>query len=82
MPSSVKALADPMSMNGIGGSLHATHSGQVHYEFLADDGTVAVIDAEGLYVCILPVCLVSPQDYFTQKEKQGITKHDMYLNDK
>ena len=79
-PNTVKALDTPMPMDGIGGSLQATHSGQVHYELLADDGSIAVLEAEGFYVPDLPVNLFSPQSYFEQKEKQGISNHEMYLN--
>ena len=79
-PDNVTALDVPMPMDGIAGSLKGTHKGTLWYKTISDDGSVVVLECEGYYVLELPFVLFSPQDYFIQREKQGIFNEQMRLN--
>ena len=72
IPSTVQVLQQPKPMDGIGGTLNATHKGQFLYEFLADDGTIQKLQGECVYVPGLPCRLFSPQDYFKEKHIAGL----------
>ena len=62
IPSTVQVLQQPKTMDGIGGTINATHKGQFLYEFLADDGTIQKLQGECVYVPGLPCRFFSPQD--------------------
>jgi hypothetical protein len=47
VPETLKPLERPFPMNGISGSLTATHSGQCRYEVLADESSIVVLEATG-----------------------------------
>ena len=72
IPSTVQVLQQPKPMDGIGGTLNATHKGQFLYEFLADDGTIQKLQGECVYVPGLPCRLFSPQDYSKQSHISGL----------
>ena len=67
-------------MDGVGGTLNATHVGELCYEVLVDDGSVATLDGTAYYVPNLPVTLFSPQEYFRQKHEAGLHGYSMMLD--
>ena len=56
-------LKDDVFMQGIAGSIPATHKGILHYEFLSDCGEKEIIEDEGYLMPELPCRLFSPQSY-------------------
>ena len=76
----VRALERPKPMDGVGGTLLATHTGKFRYEVLADDGSVQVLEGKGYYVPGLPCRLFSPQDYFKQKHEEGLKGYKLCLD--
>ena len=71
IPDSVEALTEPHPMDGIGGSLNATHKGHVRYEVLTDDQSIAVLEATAYYCPGINCRLFSPQEFFLQKHMEG-----------
>ena len=60
---SLQPLKEPFELSGISGSLKATHKGMLHYETLLDNGSVQVIETEGVYMPKMECRLFSPQAY-------------------
>jgi hypothetical protein len=67
----LKKLSKPSRMDGIGGSLSATHEGQVHYEVINDSGEVSMIECTSLYMPKLQCRLYSPQCHFRELQSLG-----------
>jgi hypothetical protein len=49
IPSTVEVLHGPHPMDGIGGSLNATHKGRVRYEVITDDQSIHVLETTAYY---------------------------------
>ncbi len=77
IPETVEALEKPRPMDGVGGTLMATHRGKFRYEILADDGTVQALEGHQYYVPGLPCKLFGPQDYFGQKHAEGLEGYSL-----
>ncbi len=69
IPGTLKPLDDPVSMDGIGATLKATHRGLLKYEFVKDDGTLGSLEAYGLYLPDMHCRLFSPQVYLQAQKK-------------
>ena len=61
MPDTVKALEKPFPLDGIAGSLTATHVGTCSFEALTDDASIVVLETEALYAPGMNCTLFSPQ---------------------
>ena len=72
VPGTIEALPTPRKMDGIGGTLEATHKCTFRYEVLADDSSIQVIETQGYYVPGLSLKLLSPQDYSLQMYAKGL----------
>ena len=70
----LQKLSTPKAMDGVGGSLHATHKGLLRYEVITDNGELEVIEAKGYYMPELHCRLFSPQVYFQQLIEKGLGK--------
>lgn len=71
VPGTLKALDQPILMDGIAGGLEITKAGVVRYEVLDDTGELQVIEADAYYIPSLNCRLFSPQSYFRQLQKDG-----------
>ncbi len=69
IPGTLKSLDDPVSMDGIGATLKATHKGVLKYEFVKDDGTLGTFEGYGLYLPDMSCRLFSPQIYLEAHKK-------------
>jgi hypothetical protein len=67
----VEVLHGPHPMDGIGGSLNATHKGRVRYEVITDDQSIHVLETTAYYCSNLNCRLFSPQNYFLEKHIEG-----------
>ena len=79
IPGSIEPLAEPKPMDGIGGTLNATHTGKFRYEIMGDDSNIHVLEGMCYYVPNLPVTLFSPQEYFHQKHEEKLYGYSMKL---
>jgi hypothetical protein len=79
-PGSLKVMDPPMLMDGVGGQLWATHKGTVSFEVLADNGTIHVVETDGLLVPTLACRLMSPQAYLIEQKKQGNTQSRLVMD--
>jgi Reverse transcriptase (RNA-dependent DNA polymerase) len=70
-PGSLKSLAVPIKLDGIAGSLMATHEGNIQSTVLTDCGNSETLSMHGLYMPGLETRLMSPQLYFQQLKKAG-----------
>ena len=79
MPDTVKALKKPFPLDGIAGSLTATHVGTCHFEALTDDASIVVLETEALYAPGMNCTLFSPQAYFVEQHAKGISNFSMQV---
>ena len=70
-PGSLVPLDYPLPMDGVAGTLFATHKGILQYELLNDEGGLTTLETQGLYVPKLECRLFSPQDLFGELWEQG-----------
>ena len=67
LPETFTPLSEPIPLDGIGGSLEATHRGICRFEVITDDGSIAVMNIEAVYAKDLGATLLSPQEYFSHR---------------
>ena len=63
VPGTLQPMKHGVALEGIGGSLEATHRGMIRYEVVMDSGEVQVLEAPGLFMPKLKCRLFSPQAY-------------------
>ena len=71
LPGTLKALEQPILIDGIAGGLKITKAGVVRYKVLDDAGELQVIEADAYYIPSLNCRLFSPQSYFRQLQHDG-----------
>jgi len=72
IPGTLVKLDEPKPMDGVGGTMFATHVGQVRYEALDDSGQIQGLEGFAFYVPGMDCRLFGVQDWLMQKVAAGL----------